>query len=167
MDEKITNENTSQKFNWKHQEVHLLQWMNFRWKTIKIITGMKERPTRESCVFTAAFHWYITCSILVSGWRATSSGWRSTSKKVTWKTEWSSGTRTEKFRFFTRCIFEKSVSRYRQNEWSRHFRNYLKTARIQRKPSTWKSFAFSVAFQRYVICPIPIKFVEITAKIRF
>ena len=100
-------------------------------------------------------------------WRATSSGWRSTSKKITWKTEWSSGTRTEKFRFFTRCIFEESVSWYRQNAWSRRFRNYLKTARNQRKPSTWKSFAFSVAIQRYIIYPIPIKFVEITAKIHF
>ena len=29
---------------------------------------MKKRSTRESCVFTAAFHWYITCSIPVSGW---------------------------------------------------------------------------------------------------
>ena len=52
-----------------------------------------------------------------------------------------------------------------------HFRricfwNYLKTVRIQRKPSTWKSSAFSLAFQRYIICPIPIKFVKITAKIR-
>ena len=32
-------------------------------------------------------------------------------KKSTWKTEWSSSTRAEKFRFFTRCIFEESVSR--------------------------------------------------------
>ena len=32
-------------------------------------------------------------------------------QKNTWKTEWSSGTRAEKFRFFTRCIFEESVSR--------------------------------------------------------
>ena len=96
---------------WKQQEVHLLHWMNFRWKTSKIVAGMKKWSTRGSCVFTTAFHWYITCSILVSGWRATSSGWRSTSKKITWKTEWSSGTRTEKFRFFRRCIFEESVSR--------------------------------------------------------
>ena len=43
---------------------------------------MKKRSTRESCVFTAAFHRYITCSILVSGWRATSSGWRETGKKA-------------------------------------------------------------------------------------
>ena len=141
--------------------------MYLRWKTFKIITSMKKWSTREIYVLTAAFHWYITCSISVSGWRVTSSGWRPTSKKITWKTEWSSGTRAEKFRFFTRCIFEESVSRYRQNAWSRHLRNYLKTARNQRKPSTWKTFAFSIAFQLYIICPIPIKFVEITAKICF
>ena len=43
---------------------------------------MKKRSTRESCVFTAVFHRYITCSIPVSGWRATSSGWRATGKKA-------------------------------------------------------------------------------------
>ena len=43
---------------------------------------MKKRSTRESYVLTAAFHRYITCSIPVSGWRATSSGWRATSKKT-------------------------------------------------------------------------------------
>ena len=32
-------------------------------------------------MLTTAFHRYITCSIPVSGWRATSSGWRPTSKK--------------------------------------------------------------------------------------
>ena len=63
--------------------------MNFRWKTFKISTSMKKWSTRESCVFTAAFHWYITCSIPVSGWNATS-------KKNTWKTKWiSSRTSTE------------------------------------------------------------------------
>ena len=96
---------------WKQHEVQLLRWMNFRWKTFKTIASMKKRSTRESYVLTAAFHWYITSSISVSGWRVTSSGWRPTSKKTTWKTEWSSGTHAEKFRFFTRCIFEESVSR--------------------------------------------------------
>ena len=70
---------------WKQQEVHLLHWMNIRWKTFKIVASMKKRSTRESCVFTTAFHWYITCSIPVSGWRVTSSGWRPMSKKITWK----------------------------------------------------------------------------------
>ena len=41
---------------------------------------MKKLLTRESCVFTSAFHRYITFSIPVSGWRATSSGWRATGK---------------------------------------------------------------------------------------
>ena len=94
-------------------------------------------------------------------------GWRATGKKSTWETEWSSRFHIEKFRYFTRCIFHEFVSRYGQNEWSCHFPNYLKTAGNHRKPSTWKSFAFSLDFQRYIICPIPIKFVEITAKIRF
>ena len=43
---------------------------------------MKKRSTRESSVFTTSFHRYITCSIPVSGWRATSSRWRATSKKT-------------------------------------------------------------------------------------
>ena len=119
---------------WKKQEVQLLRWMNFRWKTFKIVASMKKWSTRESCVFTAAFHRYITCSIPVSGWRAMSSGWRATGKQSTWKIEWSSGTRAEKFRFFTRCIFEESVSRWRYNEWYRRFRNYIKMAMNQRKP---------------------------------
>ena len=68
---------------WKQQEVQLLYWMNFTWKTFKTVTTMKKWSTRESCVSTAAFQQYITCSISVSGWR-------STSKKSTWKTEWSS-----------------------------------------------------------------------------
>ena len=42
---------------------------------------MKKLSTREICVFTIAFHRYITCSIPVSGWRARSSGQRYTSKK--------------------------------------------------------------------------------------
>ena len=29
---------------------------------------MKKQSTRESYVLTAGFHWYITCSIPVSGW---------------------------------------------------------------------------------------------------
>ena len=66
---------------WKQQEVQLLHWMNFRWKTFKIVASMKKWSTRESCVFIAAFHRYITCSIPVSGWRATSSGWRSYERK--------------------------------------------------------------------------------------
>ena len=66
---------------WKQHEVQLLRWMNFRWKTFKIIASMKKWSTLESCVSTAAFHQYITCSIPVSGWRVTSSGWRPTSKK--------------------------------------------------------------------------------------
>ena len=111
---------------WKQYEVQLLRWMNFRWKTFKIITSMKKRSTRESYVLTAAFHWYITCSIPVSGWSYEQ--WMGTyEQKITWKTEWSSRTRAEKFRFFTRCIFEESVSRWRQNAWSRRFRNYFKT----------------------------------------
>ena len=102
---------------WKQQEVQLLQKMNFKWKTFKIVASMKKRLTRESCVFTAAFHRYITYSTPMSGWRATSSGWRATSsgwratsKKRTWKIEWSSSRHAEKFRFFMRCIFEESVS---------------------------------------------------------
>ena len=42
---------------------------------------MKKQSTGASYVLTVAFHWYITCSILVSGWRVTSSGWRPTRKK--------------------------------------------------------------------------------------
>ena len=41
--------------------------MNFRWKTFKIVASMKKWSTRESCMFTAAFHRYITHSIPVSG----------------------------------------------------------------------------------------------------
>ena len=67
---------------WKQQEVQLLRWMNFRWKTFKIVASMKRWSTRETCVFIAAFHRYITYSILVNGWRATCSGWRSTRKKT-------------------------------------------------------------------------------------
>ena len=96
---------------WKQLEVQLLRSMNFRLKTFKIVASMKRWSTWETCVLTAAFHPYITCSIPVNGWRVTSSGWRPTSKKITWKTEWSSGTRAEKSRFFTQCIFEESVSR--------------------------------------------------------
>ena len=81
MYEKIKNENTSQKFNWKQQEVQLLQWMNFRWKTFKIVTSMKKRSTRKSCMFTVAFQRYVIRSIPVSGWRTTNSGWRATRKK--------------------------------------------------------------------------------------
>ena len=66
---------------WKQQEVQLLCWMNFRWKTFKIIASMKRWSTRETCVLTTSFHPYITCSITVNGWRVTSSGWRPTSKK--------------------------------------------------------------------------------------
>ena len=62
--------------------IQLLHWMNFTWKTFKTVASMKKWSTRESCVFTAAFHRYITCSIPVSGWRVTSSGWRPTSKKT-------------------------------------------------------------------------------------
>ena len=141
--------------------------MNLRWKTFKIVASMKKWSTRKSCVFTISLHRYITCSIPVSGWRATSSGWRATSKKSTWKNR-------VKFKYTCREVqvlhavhFRQSVSRKRQNEWSHRFRNYLKTAENQRKPSTWKSFAFSVAFQRYIIRIIPIKFVQNTAKICF
>ena len=42
-----------------------------------------------------------------------------------------------------------------------------KRLRIRENHQHEKSFAFSLAFQRYIICPIPIKFVEIMAKIRF
>ena len=40
---------------------------------------MKKRSTRESCVFTSAFHWYITCSVPVS---VPVSGWRAKGKKA-------------------------------------------------------------------------------------
>ena len=63
---------------WKQQEVQLLHWMNFRLKTFKPVTSMEKRSTRESCIFTSDFDRYITCSIPVSGWRATT-------KKRTWK----------------------------------------------------------------------------------
>ena len=94
---------------WKQQEVQLLRWMNFRWKTFKIAACMKKRSTRESCVFTSAFHRYITCLILVS---VPVSGWRAASRKSTWKTEWSSGTCTEKFRS-SRDAFSKNMFRGR------------------------------------------------------
>ena len=74
---------------WKQHEVQLLRWMNFRWKTFKIITSMKKWSTRKSCVFTAAFHRYIIFLIPVSEWRATS-------KKKHMKNKWStSRTATE------------------------------------------------------------------------
>ena len=40
---------------------------------------MKKRSTRESCVFAAAFHWYITSSIPVS---VPVSGWSAMGKKA-------------------------------------------------------------------------------------
>jgi hypothetical protein len=90
---------------WKQQEVQLLHWMNFRWKSFKPSRVWKKWSRRKSCVFTAAFHRYITCSIPVSGWRATS-------KKQCVKKQ--SEVRVDvsmKFKFFTRCIFEDFVSR--------------------------------------------------------
>ena len=93
---------------WKQLEVQLLHGMNFKWKTFKTVASMKTWSTRESCVSTAAFHRYITCSIPVS---VPVRGWRATGKKSTWKTKWSSRFHTEKFRYFMRCIFGKSVSR--------------------------------------------------------
>ena len=65
-------QNCHRSSTWKQQEVQLLHWMNFTWKTFKTVASMKKRSTRENCVFTAAFHRYITCSILVSGWRSKS-----------------------------------------------------------------------------------------------
>ena len=67
---------------WKQQEAQLLCWMNFRWKTSKIVVNMKKRSTRESCMFTAAFHRYITFSIPVSGWRAASKKTREKQSEV-------------------------------------------------------------------------------------
>ena len=65
MDEKITNKNTSQKFNVKTAGSSTTKLNEFQMKTFKIIASMKKWSTRESCVFTAAFHWYITRSIPV------------------------------------------------------------------------------------------------------
>lgn len=118
---------------WKQQEVQLLHWMNFRWKTSKNVANMKKWSTRESCVLTATFHRYITCSIPMSN--------QSTSKTSEVQIDMPRSSSSSRDAF-SKILF----LRQRQNEWSRHFQNYLKTARNQIKSSTCKSSAFSVAF---------------------
>ena len=128
---------------------------------------MKKRSTRESCVFTTAFHWYITCSIPVSGCRARSSGQRYTRKKKHVKNRVKFKQTCREVQVVHAVHFRRICFAIKAERMIPPFSKLFENGQEQKKPSTRIFFAFSVAFQRYIICPIPIKFVEITAKIRF
>ena len=86
MDEKITNENTSQKFNVKTagsspttlNEFQMKNFQNHREYEKMINTG----KLRVYSIFPSVYH-LLNSGEWMSGWRATSSGWRAMGKKST------------------------------------------------------------------------------------
>ena len=101
---------------WKQQEVQILHWMNFRWKTFKTATSMKKWSTRESCVFTKTFQLDIACSIPVGGWGVTVKK-HHVKNRVKFKKNYSRSSTPSPSAFSENLFF-----RWRQNAWSQKFR---------------------------------------------
>ena len=131
---------------WKQQEVQLLHWMNFTRKTFKTIASMKKWSTRKSCVFIAAFHRYITCLIPVSQWRATS-------KKSTWKTEWSSGRTATEVQVLHAMHFRRIYFAIKVERVISPFTKLLENGRDSEKTIKMKTFCIFRSFSTVYYLP--------------